>query len=110
MNKRGQALVEFVIILPVLILLIFSFLDLGRVILCKSHLENVMNEVVTLDDNEISSYLQNDKDYQIRYEVTYDKYRQVTLKTKIELITPGLKNILNSPYEVIVERSVIYEQ
>ena len=32
-NRKGQALIEFVLILPVLIMLIFGFIDLGRIIL-----------------------------------------------------------------------------
>ena len=109
MNKRGQALVEFIIILPIFILLVFAFIDFGRIILCKSHLESVLNEVVKIDDENISNYLKEDTDYIIKYEVEYDKYKKITLKTKLELITPGLKNILHNPYEVKVERSIIYE-
>ena len=37
MNKRGQALIEFVLVLPVLLLLIFAFIDFGRIIVCKNH-------------------------------------------------------------------------
>ena len=110
MNKRGQALVEFVIILPILLLLIFAFIDLGRIIVCKNHLEGVMSEVVNLEDSEIKNYLKNDKEYQISYDVKIDDYRNITLTTKLNLITPGLRNILKNPYEVKVERSVIYEQ
>lgn len=109
MNKRGQALVEFVIILPILLLLIFAFIDLGRIIVCKNHLEGVMNEVVNIESSEITNYLKKDKDYDITYEVKIDDYKNITLTTKLSLITPGLKNILKNPYTVKVERSVINE-
>ena len=46
MNRKGQALIEFIIILPVLIMLIFSFIDLGRIILENNRLEAVTTEVV----------------------------------------------------------------
>jgi Flp pilus assembly protein TadG len=108
-NKRGQALVEFVIILPILLLLIFAFIDLGRIIVCKNHLEGVMNEVVNIESSEITNYLKKDKDYDITYEVKIDDYKNITLTTKLSLITPGLKNILKNPYTVKVERSVINE-
>ena len=110
MNKRGQALVEFVIILPILLLLIFAFIDLGRIIVCKNHLEGVMSEVSNLSNEEISNYLKKDKEYQITYDIKIDDYKNITLTTKLDLITPGLKNILKNPYVVKVERSVIYEQ
>ena len=109
MNKRGQALIEFVLILPVLLLLIFAFIDFGRIIVCKNHLEGVMNEVVKLDEEKITSYLKEDNDYKISYMMKNDEYRNITLETKIDLITPGLKNILKNPYVVKVERSIIYE-
>ena len=110
MNKHGQALVEFVIILPILLLLIFAFIDLGRIIVCKNHLEGVMSEVASLDDSSIKEYLKKDSDYKINYSITLDEYRNITLTTNLDLITPGLRNILKNPYVVKVERSIIYEQ
>ena len=109
MNKRGQALVEFVIILPILLLLIFAFIDFGIIIVCKNHLEGVMSEVANLEEEEITTYLKKDTDYNISYDVKIDKYKNITLTTKLDLITPGLKNILKNPYVVKVERSIVYE-
>ena len=40
LNKRGQAIVEFVIILPVLLLLVMMALDLGRVFLAAVTINN----------------------------------------------------------------------
>ena len=108
-NNRGQALIEFVLILPVLLLLILALIDFGRIIVCKSHLEGVMNEVSNLSDEEINTYLKKDKDYKITSSVSLDEYRNITLTTKLDLITPGLKNILSNPYTVKVERSIVYE-
>ena len=109
-NNRGQALIEFVLILPVLLLLIFALIDFGRIIVCKNHLEGVMNEVSNLPDEEINNYLKKDSDYKINYTVKIDEYRNITLTTKLDLVTPGLKNILKNPYVVKVERSIVYEQ
>ena len=108
-NNRGQALVEFVIILPVLLLLIFALIDFGRIIVCKSHLEGVMNEISSLSDDEARNYLGKDKDYKITYNVKLDEYKNITLTTKLDLITPGLKRVLTNPYTVKVERSIVYE-
>ena len=108
-NNRGQALIEFVWVLPVLLLLIFAFIDLGRIIVCKNHLEGVMNEVVSQDEETAKNYLKHDTDYTISYSVKIDEYKNVTLTTKLDLITPGLKSILKNPYVVKVERSIIYE-
>ncbi len=108
-NNRGQALVEFVLVLPILLLLIFAFLDLGRIIVCKNHLEGVMSEVSSLEENEITNYLKKDNEYKISYEVEKGEYKKITLTTKIDLITPGLRKILKTPYTVKVERSIVYE-
>lgn len=108
-NKRGQALIEFVLVLPVLLLLIFAFIDFGRIIVCKNHLEGVMNEISSLDTNKAKTYLKRDTDYEITYNVTIDEYKNITLTTKLDLITPGLKSILKNPYIVKVERSIVYE-
>ena len=108
-NKHGQALVEFILILPVLLLILFALFDFGRILLCKMHLENVMNEISGKDENVIANYLQSDTEYTITYQIKKDKYEVITLESKLDLITPGLKNILNSPYTVSVERSILYE-
>jgi len=109
-NKRGQALIEFVIILPVLLLIIFAFIDLGRIILCKSHLESVMGDVITLykENGNVNEFLLDDE-YKISYQIEDNDYRKIILTSKLELITPGLKRILSNPYEVKVERSILYE-
>ena len=115
-NRKGQALIEFVIILPILILLIFSFIDLGRIILENNRLEN-------LTTNVISRYEKN-KDYEevLNYmrELGYDdvelsiKKDGSTMKVKLEkevnLITPGLDSVLGDPFNVKTERIVDYEE
>lgn len=112
MNKKGQALVEFVLILPVFILLVFSFIDIGKIILCKNQLESTMNDVVLLikkgeNNEEISNYLNKDSSYDVRFEIINSEYTKIILKTKVELLTPGLDKIINE--NIKVERSIINE-
>ena len=106
-NKRGQALVEFILILPILLLLVFAIFDFGRILLCKMHLENVMNEVTSLDESKIENYLKKDNEYDISYTIKKDIYETITLESKINLITPGLKSILKNPYTVKIERNIL---
>lgn len=108
-DKRGQALVEFILILPILLLIVFMVFDFGRILLCKMHLESVMNEVSLIDNDKIDNYLKEDKEYEIKYQIKKSDYLTITLESKIDLITPGLKNILTNPYVVSVERSIVYE-
>ena len=106
-NKKGQALIEFILILPVLLLILFMIIDFGKIILCKNHLENTLSDVVTLKENngDINTYLSQDE-YKITYKIVDNK---IILETKLDLITPGLKNILKNPYKVSVERRIIDE-
>lgn len=111
MNRKGQALVEFVLILPVFIYLVFASLDVGRVILCKNHLEGIMNDVSMMvkeekNIDEIKEFIKDDS-YKIDISITYDKYANVKLNTKLNLVTPGIKRVISE--NVVVERSVIYE-
>lgn len=111
-NKRGQALVEFVLILPVLLLLIFAFIDAGRIILCKNYLETSMSDVKTLIDEDkdltyINNYINHDSDYKIKVSIINGEFTKVVLETKIDLITPGMNKIFNE--NIKVERSIIHE-
>lgn len=115
MNRKGQALIEFIIILPVLIMLIFSFIDLGRIILENNRLEAVTTEVVvkykeTKNYSEVSEYIKSmgykDIDLSIK---TNDEIVTIKLNKELKLVTPGLDSILGNPYSVSVERVVGYE-
>ena len=48
MNNRGQALVEFVLILPILIIILFSVIDFGMIYSSKSTLENDSADIIDL--------------------------------------------------------------
>lgn len=60
LNNRGQSLVMFVIILPILLLIFILVMDIGNIVLAKQKLNNT-NEIVldygldNLDNNDISN-------------------------------------------------------
>ena len=89
MNKKGQALVEFVLILPILIFIVMAFIDVGRLMIMKNHLESVLGSV------DIDTTKVEDKEYQI--ELTKNSNGEVELKSCIEVMTPGLDKIFGSP-------------
>lgn len=47
-NKKGQSLIEFAVILPILILLVFGIIDFGRLILHQSTLSQSAREAVRM--------------------------------------------------------------
>ena len=53
-NKKGQALVEFVIILPIFIFMLLSIIDIGKIIYFRNQLVSELNEVVDLYKNQKS--------------------------------------------------------
>ena len=98
-NKKGQALVEFVIILPIFILLVFCLIDFGRIISIKNDLENKISDVVTFYQNgnskdEIIQLINKNSKDKINIEfVTEGEYVTINLVKKINPITPGITYI-----------------
>ena len=45
LNNKGQSLVLFVVVLPILLLLLILVIDIGKVIVLKQELNNI-NEIV----------------------------------------------------------------
>ena len=110
-NKKGQALVEFIIILPVLVYIILIMIDILVIYNNKTNLEGKMNEVVSLykenRENEIKPYLQKDLK-NVSYEVKKDdKYTYITIDMKYEFMTPGISNIIGSKYDIKCERVIV---
>lgn len=108
-NNKGQALVEFVIILPIFILLVLGCIDIGRIMYTKMNLEEQMSDVVDYYKNgktieEIKDKIDNDVDIK-----SDNEYTTILLTKKIDIITPGLQFVFDNPYLLKVERSVLNE-
>ncbi len=108
-NNKGQALIEFILILPVLLLVIISIIDFGNIILKKYSLENDIDAVATLykEGKNVDSYLSS-KDLRVEYKHETD-FTNITIYKNIKIISPVLVPIFGSNYEVHVEKSVINE-
>ncbi len=112
MKKKGQALVEFIIILPLVLLLLLGIVDIGKILYTKITLEDTMSEVVTLYENnktpeEILEELDLPKTTLTVKEK--DEYLNLTLTKDISIITPGLNLIFKNPYKLTVMRSILNE-
>lgn len=107
MNRKGQALVEFILILPVFILILFAIIDFGIIFNKKNELENMSVDVVTLYKNGKSIEEINNlySDALIESEVNND-YTKIKISNDVSVMTPGLNLILGNPYKIIVERNV----
>jgi len=107
MNNRGQALIEFVLILPVFIFILFAIIDFGIIFNLKSNLESDSADIIELFKNGTSIEEIREKYSDNYIDVSNDgKYYTFTITTSVNLITPGLNRILGEPYKIDVERVV----
>lgn len=111
-NSKGQALVEFVIILPIILILIFCIVDFGRVISLKGDLQNVTSDVVTLYQNgkteeEIKVLINATNKKDVNLKITpKDDYVTIIAEKTIKPITPGLSYIAKKVFDVSASRVI----
>ena len=109
MNNKGQALVEFVLVLPVLIFILFAVIDFGMIYSSKSILENDSTDIIDLfKDGTTLDEIRNIYSDKIINISTMENYYKFRISASVDLITPGLNRVLGDPYVVNVERVVPY--
>lgn len=107
MNRKGQALVEFVLILPIFLLILFAVVDFGMILSKKNELENISVDVVAMIRNN-----DNIEDIKMLYpDISIDvdsdnDYTTIKIYDEMDIMTPGLNLVLGEPYEVFVERTI----
>ncbi len=111
MNRKGQALVEFVFILPVFLFILFVIYDFGMVFNRKNILISDSSDIVELYRNgktieEINGMY---SDVLVEVDSTSD-YNKLTLTSNVKLITPGLNRVFGNPYKIKVERYIPNEE
>ena len=107
MNKKGQALVEFVLILPILIFMVFASYDFGMIFTKKSALENNSSDIISLYKSGKS--IDDIKEMYPKIEISDEidnNYHKITLTSNVKVITPGLNRVLGNPYKIMVERYI----
>ena len=105
-NNRGQALVEFVLVLPVLVLLLFGMIEFANIIKEKYELETHVDPAIALYKNEDELINKYEKDNDIN--ISFDKSGNLVtiyISKNINLITPGITNFLGNPFEVKTQRT-----
>ncbi len=108
MNRRGQALVEFILILPVFLLILFTIVDFGNFLAKKNQLETESTDIVLLLRNGKSAeeVAKSYSKIKIEESVFEEKYNKIKISENITLINPLLYKILGNPCIVEVERIV----
>lgn len=100
MNKKGQALVEFLIIIPIFVMLMLGVFDYAKIMQTRFDLETrlediILNDVNTSDDEILTTEYSNG-------EVKY------VLSKKVSIFSPVLSVFMGTSYEIKCER-VVYE-
>ena len=110
-NNKGQALVEFIIIIPIFMFLIMGVVDFGNILYQKYELGSELDIVTDLYKqdklNDINNYL-NGKEIAVSYS-TDGNLEKINLSKQITVLTPGLNLVLGNIYTIKVER-VIYNE
>ena len=107
MNNKGQALVEFVLILPVFLFIVMIVYDFGMIFNSKNQLLSNSNDIVMMIKNGEDIDDVRSKYSDIKIEKTHDgEYTKIVIEDSIKLNTPGLKNIMGYPYVINVERYI----
>ena len=109
-DNKGQALVEFILILPLFLLVIITMFDLGNVLLKKYSLENDLDVISSMykknDIDTLSSYI-NDNDIRVTYDREND-YIKINIYKDLDIISPILHPVMGDTYEISVS-GVYYE-
>lgn len=110
-SVKGQALVEFVIIIPIFFIILFSAIDLGNIIYKKYQMENDLDYVVDLyrqnKTSEINVYV--NKQGLILKTEKIEETVKISLEKPVKINTPGMNIIINNPYKIVVDR-VVYDE
>ena len=109
MNNKGQALVEFILILPVFIMILFIIVDFGMIFNKKSNLESISNDAVLIykENKSLVEIQELYKDIQIEL-VNVNDYTKLVFKDKVNIVTPGMNRVFGNPYIITIERVIPY--
>lgn len=107
-NNKGQALVEFIIILPIFLLLIMSVIDFGNIISKKYSLENdidVISDMYKSNDLESINVYVNDKNIILNYN-NEGEFTVINLSKEVKVTSPILNMIFGTSYEISTSKSI----
>ena len=109
-NSKGQALVEFIIVLPILLIIIMIMVDLGNIFVKKYSIENDIDIVSKFykedQQSKINDYVK-DNNLVIEFEKE-NSYIIINLSKIIKINAPILNNILGKEYEIKASKT-LYE-
>lgn len=106
-DNRGQALVEFIIILPILILIVSCIIDFGNIMYQKYMLANDLDTISDMylsEDNKLLSYL-NDIEATVSYDID-GSYTNIKLVKEVSVNTIILNNIIGKKISISANKTI----
>ena len=110
-NSRGQALTEFIIVVPILIFIIMAIIDFGNITIKKMRLENSLDTIVSLYQNQDFKTI-HDLTISDDFSFSYTKNQNIStivLTKNVKIFTPFLNLIFGENYLLETSRTV-YEK
>ena len=108
MNKKGQALIEFVLILPVVLLVLVSLIDIGNIFLKKYDLSNDLETISQMYEN---NKIKEAKAYAAYEDVIIEETQtgemlKLTASKEVKITAPGLNKVLGKNYTIKEEKTI----
>lgn len=112
MNRKGQALVEFVLILPILILILFSIVDFGNIFYSKYDLQNQSSDIIRLinEGKKIDEVVLIYNDFNIDMSIYKENYKLVEISRDVNIMSPVMQLVFSKNYKVSTKRVIVYEE
>lgn len=112
LNKKAQALIEFVLLLPIIIILIFCSIDIFNLVLKKNDLTNRLNDEIVLIESKKESITDleiklESEDIDIKFEEK-DKYITIIATKEVKWLSPITSAILKN-YSIKAKRVIPLE-
>lgn len=111
MNKKGQALIEFILIMSIFMLILMSLIDIGNIFIEKNELNKdfqIVEEMYQKEDMQKLTLYTSNNDL-ILEESTDNDLVTLTLKKQIKINAPILTNIIGKKY-TIEEKRTFYKE
>ena len=111
MNDKGQALIEFILVVPILLLIFVALIDIGNIFIKKYELNNDLSIISELYENnqtkEIAAYVSKEN---ISYRIGPNgNFEKIILEDKVQVNAPILSNVLGHNFKIKTEKNVYKE-
>ena len=112
MNKKGQALIEFILIMPVFMIIIMSLIDVGNIFIKKDELNKSIETIHELYQNNETEklVLYTTKENITLEENIKDNLVDIKISKKIKINAPILTNILGKEYKIETTKTFYIEE